>query len=207
MNYQHSAIPRYPLVLPSRISYIVSYTDFHSLLVTEAPVICDRLGALSIHVSAYQEIMSLFHQMFTEEHNCYQGEEDITSRRLVFFFFALTAEKAYHERMSVAEITKACFKSNNQMVVCNTLRGKYLSCCMLYRGDVVPKDINAAITAIKMMRTIQFVGWCPTGFKVRTLLLLVPLIQYYYYIIDRFDLALFSTVEQTHCTLVVCDSE
>ena len=78
---------------------------------------------------------------------------------------------------------------------------------MLYRGDVVPKDINAAITAIKMMRTIQFVGWCLTGFKVRTLLLLVPLIQYYYYIIDRFDLALFSTVEQTHCTLVVCDSE
>ena len=73
--------------------------------------------------------------------------------------------------MSVAEITKACFKSNNQMVVCNTLRGKYLSCCMLYRGDVVPKDINAAITAIKMMRTIQFVGWCPTGFKVTTLLL------------------------------------
>ncbi|KAH8041006.1 hypothetical protein HPB51_013409 [Rhipicephalus microplus] len=32
--------------------------------------------------------------------------------------------------------------------------------------DVVPKDVNAAIAAIKTKRTIQFVDWCPTGFKV-----------------------------------------
>lgn len=44
--------------------------------------------------------------------------------------------------------------------------GKYMACCMLYRGDVVPKDVNAAITTIKTKRTIQFVDWCPTGFKV-----------------------------------------
>jgi tubulin alpha len=41
-----------------------------------------------------------------------------------------------------------------------------MACCMLYRGDVVPKDVNAAITTIKMKRIIQFVDWCPTGFKV-----------------------------------------
>jgi tubulin alpha len=46
------------------------------------------------------------------------------------------------------------------------LIGKYMACCMLYRGDVVPKDVNAAITTIKTKRTIQFVDWCPTGFKV-----------------------------------------
>ena len=44
--------------------------------------------------------------------------------------------------------------------------GKYMACCMLYRGDVVPKDVNAAIATIKTKRTIQFVDWCPTGFKV-----------------------------------------
>ena len=38
--------------------------------------------------------------------------------------------------------------------------------CMLYRGDVVPKDVNAAISVIKTKRSIQFVDWCPTGFKV-----------------------------------------
>merc|ERR1711974_235949 len=40
------------------------------------------------------------------------------------------------------------------------------ACCLLYRGDVVPKDVNAAIATIKTKRTIQFVDWCPTGFKV-----------------------------------------
>lgn len=30
----------------------------------------------------------------------------------------------------------------------------------------MPKDVNAAIATIKTKRTIQFVDWCPTGFKV-----------------------------------------
>ena len=34
------------------------------------------------------------------------------------------------------------------------------------RGDVVPKDVNSAIAGIKNKRTVQFVDWCPTGFKV-----------------------------------------
>lgn len=33
-------------------------------------------------------------------------------------------------------------------------------------GDVVPKDVNQAIATIKTNRSIQFVDWCPTGFKV-----------------------------------------
>ena len=43
-----------------------------------------------------------------------------------------------------------------------------MACCLLYRGDVVPKDVNASIANIKTKRTIQFVDWCPTGFKVIT---------------------------------------
>merc|ERR1711879_162827 len=54
----------------------------------------------------------------------------------------------------------------NQMVKCDPRHGKYMACCMLYRGDVVPKDVNSAIATIKTKRTIQFVDWCPTGFKV-----------------------------------------
>ena len=44
--------------------------------------------------------------------------------------------------------------------------GKYMSVCLLYRGDVAPKDVNATIAKIKAKRTVQFVDWCPTGFKV-----------------------------------------
>ena len=30
----------------------------------------------------------------------------------------------------------------------------------------MPKDVNAAIANIKQKRTVSFVDWCPTGFKV-----------------------------------------
>ncbi|KAF5915620.1 hypothetical protein HPG69_015240 [Diceros bicornis minor] len=41
-----------------------------------------------------------------------------------------------------------------------------MASCMLYRGDVVLKDVNMAMATIKTKRTIQFVNWCPTGFEV-----------------------------------------
>ena len=78
----------------------------------------------------------------------------------------ISAEKAYHEQLNVAEITNACFEPANQMVKCDPRHGKYMACCLLFRGDVVPKDVNASIATIKTKRTIQFVDWCPTGFKV-----------------------------------------
>ncbi len=78
----------------------------------------------------------------------------------------ISVEKAYHEQLTVADITNACFEPANQMVKCDPRYGKYMSCCLLYRGDVVPKDVNKAISSLRTKRTIQFVDWCPTGFKV-----------------------------------------
>eukprot|EP00088_Acartia_fossae_P012604 TRINITY_DN1650_c2_g1_i2.p1 TRINITY_DN1650_c2_g1~~TRINITY_DN1650_c2_g1_i2.p1 ORF type:complete len:451 (+),score=87.38 TRINITY_DN1650_c2_g1_i2:53-1405(+) len=78
----------------------------------------------------------------------------------------VSAERAYHETLAVDQITKVCFEPNNQMVKCNPQKGKYMAVCLLYRGDVVPKDVNVAIASIKSAKTIQFVDWCPTGFKV-----------------------------------------
>ena len=45
-----------------------------------------------------------------------------------------------------------------------------MAVCLLYRGDVVPKDVNAAIADIKTQSSVRFVDWCPTGFKVLWLL-------------------------------------
>ncbi|WVF72188.1 tubulin alpha-1A chain [Kwoniella sp. CBS 6097] len=78
----------------------------------------------------------------------------------------ISAEKAFHESNSVSEMTISCFESNNQMVKCDPRQGKYMACCLLYRGDVVPKDVNAAVANVRTKRTIQFVDWCPTGFKL-----------------------------------------
>ncbi|VDL97518.1 unnamed protein product, partial [Schistocephalus solidus] len=85
---------------------------------------------------------------------------------LVTYAPTISAEKAYHEQLSISEITNACFEPANQMLKCDPRHGKYMACCMLYRGDVAPKDVNASIATIKTKRTIQFVDWCPTGFKI-----------------------------------------
>ena len=77
----------------------------------------------------------------------------------------ISAEKAYHEQLSVAEITNSVFEPAAMMVKCDPRHGKYMACCMMYRGDVVPKDVNASVATIKTKRTIQFVDWSPTGFK------------------------------------------
>ncbi|KAK4883461.1 hypothetical protein RN001_006780 [Aquatica leii] len=78
----------------------------------------------------------------------------------------ISAEKAYHEQLTVPELTNACFEPANQMVKCDPRHGKYIACVLLYRGDVVPKDVNASIRTIKTKRSIQFVDWSPTGIKV-----------------------------------------
>ena len=77
----------------------------------------------------------------------------------------ISAEKAYHEQLSVSEITNSAFEPSSMMAKCDPRHGKYMACCLMYRGDVVPKDVNAAVATIKTKRTIQFVDWCPTGFK------------------------------------------
>ncbi|XP_075248936.1 tubulin alpha-2 chain-like isoform X2 [Convolutriloba macropyga] len=78
----------------------------------------------------------------------------------------VSAERLGHENSSVSEITSALFEPSNQMVRCDPKKGRYMACCMLFRGDVIPKDVNAAIATIKTKRSVTFVDWCPTGFKV-----------------------------------------
>jgi len=77
----------------------------------------------------------------------------------------VNAEKAHHEQLTTAEITNAAFDPASMMAKCDPRHGKYMAACLMYRGDVVPKDVNAAVAMIKTRRSVQFVDWCPTGFK------------------------------------------
>jgi len=61
----------------------------------------------------------------------------------------ISAEKAYHEQLSVAEITTSVFEPAAMYVKCDPRHGKYMACCLMYRGDVVPKDVNAAVATKK----------------------------------------------------------
>lgn len=85
---------------------------------------------------------------------------------LVSYAPVLSIAKSQHESSSVQEITNACFESTNQLVKCDPKLGKYMANCLLYRGDVVTKDVQNAVSTIKNKKQIQMVDWCPTGFKL-----------------------------------------
>ncbi|KAM5461439.1 alpha-tubulin [Microsporum canis] len=74
--------------------------------------------------------------------------------------------RATHETNTIREMTLACFDPSNQMVKCNPQNGKYMATCLLYRGDIVPKEVHSAVAVARTKQTIQFVDWCPTGFKI-----------------------------------------
>lgn len=78
----------------------------------------------------------------------------------------LSTTTVMHSEPTVSQITSMCFDPAYQMVKCNPKMGKYMACCLLYRGDVNPTEINNTIKSIKRDRSIQFVDWCPTGFKI-----------------------------------------
>ncbi|KAK5940465.1 alpha-tubulin [Knufia obscura] len=85
---------------------------------------------------------------------------------LISFAPVVSKKRASHESFRTADLTHQCFEPGNQMVVCDPRNGKYMAVALLYRGDVVPRDCTAAIAAMKAKSTVNFVEWCPTGFKV-----------------------------------------
>jgi len=85
---------------------------------------------------------------------------------LVAYAPIVASNKSSYEAFSVNEITMSCFEPTNQMVKCDPRTGKYMATCLLYRGDVVPKEVHGAVASMKTKKTIQMVDWCPTGFKI-----------------------------------------
>ena len=69
----------------------------------------------------------------------------------------ISAEKAYHEQLIVAETTDACYEPANKggnvppAAVSTWLAG------LLCHDDRIPKDVSVAIATIRTKRTIQFV--------------------------------------------------
>ena len=46
----------------------------------------------------------------------------------------ISAEKAYHEKLSIAEITNSDFEPASIMDKCDPRHDKYWACCMIYRS-------------------------------------------------------------------------
>jgi tubulin alpha len=77
----------------------------------------------------------------------------------------LNNTRSGHESSTVAEITNKAFEASSLFTKCDPRHGKYMAVCLMYRGDVTPKDINVAVSAVKASSTVKFVDWSPTGIK------------------------------------------
>ncbi|XP_072758847.1 tubulin alpha-2 chain [Anoplolepis gracilipes] len=79
----------------------------------------------------------------------------------------IPSHKAAYANTTVQQITSECFEPANHMVRCDPRIGAYMSCCLLYRGNVENRsEINNAIGFLKGTKSIRFVNWTPTGFKI-----------------------------------------
>ena len=67
--------------------------------------------------------------------------------------------KAMIEQKEPFEITDAVFEPANFIVKCDPRHGKYMSCCLMYRGDVDYSYRVKAIATVKTKKTVQFIDW------------------------------------------------
>lgn len=77
----------------------------------------------------------------------------------------LSKKKAEKQSLSVDEITKMAFEPSCMMAKCDPRLGKYMACSLNYRGNIKESEINSAVSKLKNQKGINFVNWCPTGFK------------------------------------------
>ncbi|CAD8130497.1 unnamed protein product [Paramecium sonneborni] len=79
----------------------------------------------------------------------------------------ISNQKLNHKQLSILEITKLTFQTEYMMAKCDPRQGKYLSCSILFRGNIIPRDVSYTISQLKNQITIRFADWAPTGFRVR----------------------------------------
>jgi tubulin alpha len=72
---------------------------------------------------------------------------------------------SFSEANTVADLTHSVFDPGSFLSSCDPRMGKYMACCLMYRGDVTAKDVSTSIQHMRGKSSIQFVDWSPTGFK------------------------------------------
>jgi tubulin alpha len=73
----------------------------------------------------------------------------------------ISREKEYIEHFSVPELTNLAFERESMMIKCDPKMGKYLQCDILFRGNIMSKEISSAVGCMKTKKTIKFTDWGP----------------------------------------------
>jgi tubulin alpha len=74
--------------------------------------------------------------------------------------------KGIHKKVTVDEITKEVFHPSSHLTTCDFTEGKFMAVVLQYRGHCSVQGVNQAVNVVKQREEMQFVDWCPTGFKM-----------------------------------------
>ncbi|XP_017782296.1 PREDICTED: tubulin beta chain-like [Nicrophorus vespilloides] len=90
--------------------------------------------------------------------------------RLHFFlpgFAPLTAPNSVKYRnVTVPDLIKQMFSSQNMMAACNPLNGRYLTIATIIRGAVSMKEVDETLFDVQNKNSSYFVPWIPNNIKV-----------------------------------------
>ncbi|XP_021757096.1 tubulin alpha-4 chain-like [Chenopodium quinoa] len=128
------------LMLPIVTSFLVALSLTHSLRVDDA---------LNVAITEFQKNLVPYPRIHF---------------MLPSYTLVMSDDNAFHEQLSV-EINDSTFEPSAKMAKCDSHHERYMACCVVRGGDVVPKDVNATVFTFKTTRSRQFVNWCPTRFK------------------------------------------
>ncbi|KAK4294787.1 hypothetical protein Pmani_032610 [Petrolisthes manimaculis] len=95
----------------------------------------------------------------------------VPKRRLHFpvmtYAPVISPDSARHQgNQSVTDMTTDCFNPSSQMATYNPDNGKYMPCCLLYRGDITASEASKATNALTNLSNVHFVEWCPKRYKI-----------------------------------------
>ncbi|CAL6006008.1 Alpha-tubulin [Hexamita inflata] len=78
---------------------------------------------------------------------------------------APVTSKIAQDLFTSQSISKLACEPSQYLIRCNTRNTTHFAFKVIYRGDVVPKDVSIFLNHIKGNRTVQFADWCHTNFS------------------------------------------
>ncbi|KAL8217263.1 hypothetical protein R6Q57_024100 [Mikania cordata] len=91
----------------------------------------------------------------------------IPSPHVHFMFPSYAPVIINRKKHTIVRHYKRVFEPASMMAKCKPLHGKYIAYCLMYRGNVVPKDVKASVATIKPR--VQFVKWKEIKYAKRPL--------------------------------------
>jgi tubulin alpha len=64
---------------------------------------------------------------------------------------------------TVEEMTSSVLQTDSMLVKCSYNQVNYASCSLMYRGDVPPTEVEAAVDGVKANMTVRMADWATTG--------------------------------------------